>query len=105
MQRIDENVLVSTNQNGEPVGFLWRDSNYKVRARPIRWYARRDWWLEAMRVQRGVGASVLEVEVWRMLASKREEPEVANKTQFEIVHSKDGVAGEKNIWRLLRVYD
>ena len=104
MQRLDENVLVSTNQSGEPVGFLWRDSNYKVRARPVRWFARRDWWLEASRVQRGIGPGVLEVEVWRMLASKGDEPEAKNKTQFEIAHTQDDANG-KNIWRLVRVYD
>jgi hypothetical protein len=104
MQRLDENVLVSTNQSGEPVGFLWRDSNYKVRARPVRWFARRDWWLEASRVQRGIGPGVLEVEVWRMLASKGGESEAKNKTQFEIAHTQDGANG-KNLWRLVRVYD
>ncbi len=102
MQRLDENVLVSTNQSGEPVRFLWRDSNYKVRARPIRWFARRDWWLEASRVQRGVGPGVLEVEIWRMLASEGDNS--AKKTQFEIAHSQDAKNG-KNIWRLVRVYD
>jgi hypothetical protein len=105
MQRIDETVLVSTNRSGEPIGFLWRNSNYQVRTKPIRWFTRRDWWLEAVRVQRGVGASVLEVEVWRMMASKREDLESAKKTQFEITHSADGTGNEKDIWRLLRVYD
>lgn len=104
MQRLDENVLVSTNQSGEPVGFLWRDSNYKVRARPVRWFARRDWWLEATRVQRGIGPGVLEVEIWRMLASQVEESEAKAKTQFEMAHTQDAVSG-KNIWRLVRVYD
>ena len=104
MQRLDESVLVSTNQSGEPVGFLWRDSNYKVRARPVRWFARRDWWLEASRVQRGIGPGVLEIEVWRMLASKGGESETKNKTQFEIAHTQDDANG-KNIWRLVRVYD
>lgn len=104
MQRLDEGVLVSTNQNGEPVGFLWRDSNYKVRARPVRWFARRNWWLEAARVQRGVGAEVLEVEIWRMLASVSEDTEIAKNTQFEIAHGLDDSSGKK-IWRMVRVYD
>lgn len=104
MRQIDENVLVSTNQNGEPVGFLWRDSNYKVRARPIRWFARRDWWLEASRVQRGIGADVLEVEVWRMLASEGAAINPPKNTQFEIAHSLDNTSGKK-IWRLVKVYD
>lgn len=104
MRELDENVLVSTNQSGEPVGFLWRDSNYKVRARPVRWFARRNWWLEASRVQKGIGPGVLEVEVWRMLASAGEASDSAKKTQFEIAHTQDGANG-KQIWRLMRVYD
>jgi Family of unknown function (DUF6504) len=101
MRQLDENVSVSTNQNGEPVGFLWRDSIYKVSAKPIRWFARRDWWLEASRVQKGIGPGVLEVEIWRMTAA---EVATANKTQFEIAHTQDNDGG-KNLWRLVRVYD
>lgn len=103
MRRMDENVSVSINRTGEPVGFLWRNSTYRVRTKPIRWFARRDWWLEAARVQRGVGASVLEVEVWRMVASKAEEPD--QKTQFEILNTTASTDGTKAIWRLVKVYD
>jgi hypothetical protein len=103
MRRMDENVSVSINRTGEPVGFLWRNSTYRVRTRPIRWFARRDWWLEAARVQRGVGAGVLEVEVWRMVASKAEDPD--QKTQFEILNTAASTDGEKAIWRLVKVYD
>ena len=103
MRRMDENVSVSINRTGEPVGFLWRNSTYRVQTKPIRWFARRDWWLEAARVQRGVGAGVLEVEVWRMVASKAEEPD--QKTQFEILNTAASTDGEKAIWRLVKVYD
>lgn len=103
MRRMDENVSVSINRTGEPVGFLWRNSTYRVQTKPIRWFARRDWWLEAARVQRGVGAGVLEVEVWRMVASKAEEPD--QKTQFEILNTATGTDGAKAIWRLVKVYD
>jgi hypothetical protein len=51
-------------------------------------------------VQRGVGASVLEVEMWRMTATKNTETD--GKNQYEIVHTLDG---EKGIWRLVRVLD
>ncbi len=103
MRRMDENVSVSINRTGEPVGCLWRNSTYRVRTKPIRWFARRDWWLEAARVQRGVGAGVLEVEVWRMVASKAEDPD--QKTQFEILNTAASTDGEKAIWRLVKVYD
>ena len=103
MRQMNENVSVSINRTGEPVGFLWRNSSYRVQTKPIRWYARRDWWLEAARVQRGVGPGVLEVEIWRMVASKAEEPE--QKTQFEILHTAPNADGAKAIWRLVKVYD
>jgi hypothetical protein len=48
-------------------------------------------------VQRGIGAGVLEVEMWRLVASCNEE-----KQQFELVHS---FVGDKNIWRLNRVFN
>jgi hypothetical protein len=103
MRRMDENVSVSINRTGEPVGFLWRNSTYRVQTKPIRWFARRDWWLEAATVRRGVGAGVLEVEMWRMVASKAEAPE--QKTQFEILHTAPSADGSKAIWRLVKVYD
>jgi hypothetical protein len=105
MQSLDEKVLVSTNGSGEPIAFFWRDSKYQVKTKPVRWFARRNWWIEAARVQRGVGAGVLEVEMWRMAASKSDEPEAAKKAQYEILHSIENLDGEKNIWRLVKVYD
>jgi hypothetical protein len=105
MRQINESISVSTNQTGEPVGFLWRNSTYRVRTKPIRWFARRDWWIEAARVQRGVGAGVLEVEMWRMIASKSDIPEAEEKNQFELVHSLDESGGNKHIWRIARVSD
>jgi len=103
MRRIDEKVEVATDQTGQPVGFLWRSSSYQVSHKPIRWFARREWWLEATRVQRGIGARVLEVEVWRMAASNTDDS--AKTTQFEIIHDQDSATEEKGIWRLVRVYD
>ncbi len=105
MRQVDEKVLVSTNRIGEPIAFLWRDSNYRVRTKPVRWFARRDWWIDASRVQRGVGAGVLEVEMWRMVASEAEEPDTAKKAQFDIVHTVGDSPAEKNIWRLVKIYD
>jgi hypothetical protein len=41
--------------------------------------------------------------MWRMVASKAEEPE--QKTQFEIVHTAPSTDGAKAIWRLVKIYD
>ena len=105
MREVDERVLVSTNRNGEPIAFLWRNSNYRVNTKPVRWFARRDWWIEASRVQRGIGSGVLEVEMWRMAASKGDDPEVNKKANFEIVHTLSDSTAEKHIWRLTKIYD
>ena len=97
MVRVDEMVTVSVNPKGEPIGFGWRGGAYLVLSKPVRWFARREWWVEAARVQRGIGAGVLEVEMWRLVASCNDE-----KQQFELVHS---FVGEKNVWRLNRVFN
>ena len=77
------------------------DLGYLVKSKPIRWFARREWWVDAARVQRGIGAGVLEVEMWRMSAAKSE----SDKAQFELVHTLEGTNGQKHIWRLVRVYN
>ena len=98
VQRIDETIVVTTNQNGEPIGFQWRNRGFLVNAKPVRWFARREWWIEAARVQRGIGAGVLEVEMWRLTAACTEAAD-AIIAQYEIIHSAlDGS------WRLSRIY-
>ncbi|MEI6590970.1 MAG: hypothetical protein WCO24_03095 [Actinomycetes bacterium] len=98
MQRIDEEIVVATNTSGEPIGFQWRNRGFLVNCKPVRWFARREWWVEAARAQRGIGAGVLEVEMWRLTAACKEAAE-QKATQYEIIHSTlDGS------WRLSRVY-
>ena len=58
MLRVDEIVTVAVDKNGQPIGFSWRNESFLVSAPPIRWFARREWWNEAARVQRGIGAGV-----------------------------------------------
>jgi hypothetical protein len=94
MTRVDETVEVSVNQSGEPVGFSWREERYLVIARPVRWFARRDWWAESARANRGIGAAVLETEMWGLTANG-----VQGTAKFELVHSRNG-----NRWQLVRVY-
>jgi hypothetical protein len=96
MLRVDEIVTVAVDKNGQPIGFSWRNESFLVSAPPIRWFARREWWNEAARVQRGIGAGVLEVEMWRLLATGVTKA----KSQFELVHNTaDG------IWRLVRIFE
>lgn len=96
MTRIDELVNVAVNPAGEPIGFSWRNGAYLVLGKPIRWFARRQWWVESARAQRGIGAGVLEVEMWRLVAEANQE-----KQQFELVHD---LVDDKNVWKLIRIY-
>ena len=103
MRRIDESISVLVNQNTEPIGFSWRGQSYVVRQRPTRWFARKEWWVESARVQRGIGAGSLEVEMWRVLAmpvsaldiASSEDSNLQTLTQFQLIHSNDN-----HTWRL-----
>lgn len=95
MIRVDERVQVATNPAGEPVAFNWRSGSYRVISRPMRWFSRRDWWVEAARAQRGIGAGVLEVEMWRLSASK----DSCSPAQFELIHTQSDDA-----WQLVRIF-
>ena len=97
MVRVDEKVTVAVDKNGSPIGFAWRDCNYLVSDVPVRWFARREWWVEAARIQRGIGSGVLEVEMWRLMAADNA---AKRKHQYELVHFT-----LENVWRLVRVYD
>lgn len=95
MIRVDESVQVETNRLGEPVGFSWRDGKYRVLTKPVRWFSRRDWWVESARAQRGIGAGVLEVEMWRLSATR----DSASPAQFELIHTQSNDA-----WQLVRIF-
>jgi hypothetical protein len=97
MVSVDESVTVSVNWAGEPVKFVWAGATYAITAKPVRWYDRRQWWAEAGRVQRGIGAQVLEVEMWQVQAEIQDAIRATlPKFEFELMHS-------KNAWQLVRV--
>jgi hypothetical protein len=108
MRRIDEPISVLVNQNTEPIGFSWRGESFVVRQRPTRWFARKEWWVESARVQRGIGAGTLEVEMWRVLAmpvsvlnaATTDDSNLQTMTQFQLIHN-----SEQHTWRLERVFD
>lgn len=98
MARVEEAVQVLVNQSGEPTGFRWRDQTYQVSGRPVRWFARRDWWAESARAYRGIGAQVMEREMWRLSAKPRQQDQ-GGLLQFEFAKV-DLDQG----WQLVRVY-
>lgn len=96
MTLINDKIEVSVDKSGSPIGFSWRGGAYLVGSKPIRWFARKQWWIESARVQRGIGAGVLEVEMWRILAANQNKQQ----GQFELIHD-----SATNTWRLVRVFE
>lgn len=96
MNPVNESVAVVVNGTGEPIGFKWRNNNFLVANKPTRWFARRQWWNEVSRVQRGIGVDVIEVEMWRIMAS-----DLGRHTckQYELLHRV-----VSNEWQLVLVY-
>mgnify|MGYP006148463553 FL=1 len=96
MTRVDEIISVSVAETGEPTEFNWRNCSYRVGSKPTRWFARREWWVESARAQRGIGAGLLEVEMWRFQAVAKE----GLALQVELIHSTIG-----DSWRLVRIFE
>ncbi|MGO4384279.1 DUF6504 family protein [Specibacter sp. RAF43] len=71
MHDVDERVQVTTTVTGLPLHFQWRERNYRATQHPVRFFTRRPWWTEQDRVHKGIGAQVLETEVWRLTAVGR----------------------------------
>jgi len=107
MLRVDEAVEVLVNQTGQPTGFRWRGERYVVVSQPVRWFTRREWWVESSRAYRGIGSGVLELEMWRCTVKPDRAGSAGVSTansgglqaQFELVRN-----AAANRWQLLRVY-
>jgi len=94
MGRIHEAVAVLVDQEGAPTLFRWREKDYQVSSRPVRWFARVEWWV-GERAHRGIGSGVLEVEMWRFLAGHD-----GIKNSFELLHN-----SMRGSWKLLRIFE
>lgn len=67
--------------DGAPVCFSWRGKSYTVSSKPVRWYSRKLWWQEAAAAPKGIGAAILEVEMWRLWAASD-----TDRVFFELTH-------------------
>jgi len=94
MGRVDEVVAVLVDQEGVPTLFRWREKDYQVSSRPVRWFARAEWWV-GERAHRGIGSGAVEVEMWRIISNSG-----GKMTNFEILHSLD-----KSSWMLIRLFE
>ena len=91
MGRIDEAVAVLVDQEGAPTLFRWREKDYQVSSRPVRWFARAEWWV-GERAHRGIGSGAVEVEMWKVMTS--------DNRIFEILHN-----NQAGTWKLLRLFE
>ena len=80
MAHIGEAVAVLVDQEGAPIRFRWREKTYLVVTRPVRYFARSDWWI-GEKASKSIGLSSLELEMWRVLASSD-----GIRLPFELIH-------------------
>lgn len=73
---------VMTDFDGAPVCFSWQERSYTVISRPVRWYSRKRWWQEASAAPKGIGANLIEIEMWRLWAASEGE-----RIFFELSHA------------------
>jgi hypothetical protein len=60
---------VLQDSDGAPLSFSYLGRSYLVSSRPVRWYSRKLWWESAGAAPKGIGAALVEVEMWRLWAS------------------------------------
>jgi len=94
MAHIGEAVAVLVDQEGAPIRFRWREKTYLVVTRPVRYFARSDWWV-GEKASKGIGPGSLELEMWRVLASSD-----GSRSPFELLHNTS-----TNSWRLIRRFE
>lgn len=62
-----QSIQVQTTPAGQPLHILIDGRTWHVGAEPLRWYERRQWWVEDRRAPRGRGPKI-DVEVWQVQA-------------------------------------
>ncbi|MEY4434618.1 MAG: hypothetical protein RIR16_658 [Actinomycetota bacterium] len=82
MLQISNNVVVSLNRNGEPIGFVCQNQRYQVKQKPRRWFGRKEWWQELTGAAKGIGASAIELTIWQVVAQSS----TGEIEKFELIH-------------------
>ena len=90
---LTESVDVDCDAEGVPVGVRWRGRVYRVAQDPVRWYERRAWWAEDLRLPRERGAGVVDQQMGRVQVQLGPRTELLT---LELVHTLD-----TGRWRLL----
>jgi hypothetical protein len=91
-------VVLSTA--GLPLRLLWHGRRYTLGAEPLRWYERRDWWVEEDRAERGHGAGLVDQEMWRVQARCDGPGTPCELRTFDLVRYLPG-----DRWRIIKIHD
>ncbi|MFE4195182.1 DUF6504 family protein [Paenarthrobacter sp. NPDC056912] len=99
MGLFSEAVEVTCTDTGQPQAVQWKGTSYTVTNEPVRWYERRQWWVEESRAPLGTGAGLVDHEIWRVQLLPAQSD--ANHTiTLDLVRH----LGSSR-WRLLRIHD
>ncbi len=98
MGMFSESVDVACTPAGQPQSLEWDGRHYDVCAEPVRWYERRQWWVEEQRAPLGRGPGLVDSEIWRVQVRAAGSPE----RTLTLDLSRHAGSGR---WRLLRTHD
>lgn len=99
MGMFSESVDVVCTPTGIPLTLDWAGRHYTVCAEPLRWYERRQWWVEESRAPLGSGPGLVDHEIWRVQVRTADSPATESRTLDLARHVGSGR------WRLLRIHD
>ena len=98
MALFSESVEVTCTDAGQPRTINWKGRSYLVCNEPVRWYERRQWWVEESRAPLGSGAGLVDHEIWRVQIQPTQDD--GKSITLDLVrHLASGR------WRLLRIHD
>ena len=100
MGTFSESVDVVCTPAGQPLRLDWAGRRYTVCAEPVRWYERRQWWVEESRAPVGSGPGLVDHEIW--LVQVRAAGNHAADSTLNLDLTRHVGSGR---WRLLRIHD
>lgn len=98
MGMFSESVDVACTPAGQPESLDWAGRHYDLCAAPVRWFERRQWWVEEQRAPLGSGPGLVDSEIWRLQVRDGGNPD-RTLTLDVSRHVRSGR------WRLLRIHD
>ena len=100
MGLFSESVDVICTDTGQPQEIQWKGTHYLVTNEPLRWYERRQWWVEESRAPLGSGAGLVDHEIWRVQV--RAAGDHAADSTLTLDLTRHVGSGR---WRLLKIHD